>query len=312
MKPDERNPGGQVQMAQIGKNYFTKIINAKPTIDNKRPASHVGKKAPPKYKKMEEMGEVYEAFRKVADMKKGGIDHKAPETTKLNKMLAGRYKRGQNFIDQEHRLHHAAMVKRVQAVGTSMAERKKNQFDPVANPVVFFRRNDDVKQDIALGGFFNKVHQTKRVPVTFQQARPSSAYVAKSASASKFAGKSGSKSKQVQNEEDEEEDEDALEFEEEEVKKGDQGAAQKRPNTATEASRRKDIGFIEEVPRVEGNKPADYDNLKAQLVDVIIKYRLYKNDDLESLFGRALLYNKHLDRTKLLEICEEIKKDLGD
>jgi hypothetical protein len=60
--------------------------------------------------------------------------------------------------------------------------------------------------------------------------------------------------------------------------------------------------FVDQVPKVSGNGPKDYEQLKKDLIGTIFKYRIYRGDDLESLFGRVLVHNTHLD----LERCEQI------
>jgi hypothetical protein len=68
-------------------------------------------------------------------------------------------------------------------------------------------------------------------------------------------------------------------------------------------------GGLVPVPEVSGKEDDDYDKLKAKIVHTIIDYRVYKNEDLESLFGRIMLYNKHLDPLRLQDLLEYIKEE---
>jgi hypothetical protein len=68
-------------------------------------------------------------------------------------------------------------------------------------------------------------------------------------------------------------------------------------------------GGLVPVPEVTGKEPEDYDKLKAKIVHTIIDYRIYKNEDIDSLFGRIMLYNKHLDPLKLQDMLEYIKEE---
>ena len=65
------------------------------------------------------------------------------------------------------------------------------------------------------------------------------------------------------------------------------------------------------MPQAGGNNEEAYLDIKKQLIQTIIKYEIYKNEDYESLFGRTLLYNQHLDPAKLKEIFEFIKEELN-
>lgn len=63
------------------------------------------------------------------------------------------------------------------------------------------------------------------------------------------------------------------------------------------------------IPELKGKRPEDYEQLKAKLIELIYQYRIVKTNDLESLFGRTLLHNKHMDSNRLGKIFKEIQED---
>lgn len=63
------------------------------------------------------------------------------------------------------------------------------------------------------------------------------------------------------------------------------------------------------IPEIKGKTLEDYNELKGRLIEVIYQYRVFKNDDLESLFGRTLLHNKHMDSKRLQKIFQEIQEE---
>lgn len=63
------------------------------------------------------------------------------------------------------------------------------------------------------------------------------------------------------------------------------------------------------IPEIKGKTLEDYNELKGRLIEVIYQYRVFKNDDLESLFGRTLLHNKHMDSKRLQKIFKEIQEE---
>ena len=63
------------------------------------------------------------------------------------------------------------------------------------------------------------------------------------------------------------------------------------------------------IPKIKGKTLEDYNELKGRLIEVIYQYRVFKNDDLESLFGRTLLHNKHMDSKILQKIFKEIQEE---
>ena len=53
--------------------------------------------------------------------------------------------------------------------------------------------------------------------------------------------------------------------------------------------------FINEIPVTKNDRDVDYQNLKIDLLKVIIKHKVYNHEEMETLMGRTLLYNKHME-----------------
>ena len=71
-----------------------------------------------------------------------------------------------------------------------------------------------------------------------------------------------------------------------------------------------DDEFVSEIPRTENDRPEDYQFIKVELIKIIIKYRVFKIDDLKSLFARIMLYNKHMEVDKLDDMFNEMITEL--
>lgn len=63
------------------------------------------------------------------------------------------------------------------------------------------------------------------------------------------------------------------------------------------------------IPQIKGKNEQDYKDLKERLIELIYEYRVFKSQDLESLFGRTLLHNKHMDSKRLHVIFKEIQEE---
>ena len=84
--------------------------------------------------------------KKVSDIKSGatpvkcgGFDNSKPFTFKLVKKLTERKTTG-SFQMNEHLANLASLQQRITKIG-SLQDRKKNPFDPISNPSLFFRRD---------------------------------------------------------------------------------------------------------------------------------------------------------------------------
>ena len=61
---------------------------------------------------------------------------------------------------------------------------------------------------------------------------------------------------------------------------------------------------------MKGNSDQDYQSLKKQLIETIFSNRIYKNEDLDSIFGRTILYNQHLSSERLQDLFDFIKMEM--
>ena len=70
------------------------------------------------------------------------------------------------------------------------------------------------------------------------------------------------------------------------------------------------MDFEEEIPKNFSPTERGYQLIKEDLLQVIIKYRIYQENDLKILFGRTVLYNEKMNIDKLQSIFDEITVDL--
>lgn len=134
------------------KNHHTALLKTKKNLDTfKKPAEHIDKKAKPSGKGTQLLKNAYDfeevvvSFKKVAQIKKGYIDTKAPKCMETKKLReGGNHKTKTDFEMAEHKRNTEILksnLKRLKSAGKPLQERKKNVYDPVAHPVRFFRRD---------------------------------------------------------------------------------------------------------------------------------------------------------------------------
>jgi len=63
------------------------------------------------------------------------------------------------------------------------------------------------------------------------------------------------------------------------------------------------------IPQIKGKSQQDYKDLKETLIGMIYEFRIFKTKDLESLFGRTILHNKHMDSKRLHAIFKQIQDE---
>ena len=141
-----KNVGGKDMILSRMVNHYSALSQAKPVIDTKAPHPRV-KKTPHEIKgdlfRREQFLNVREAYKKVSNVK-CYIDNKKPTT--FNMKAKNCFKSAkEKYEDIEHLRTLKAMSKRILSIG-KMHERKKNRFDPIANPTYFFL-NAENKRD---------------------------------------------------------------------------------------------------------------------------------------------------------------------
>ena len=146
-----KNVGGKDMILTRMVNHYSALSNAKSVIDTKAPHPPV-KKTKHEIKgdlyRREQFHNVREAYKKVSNAK-CYVDNKKPVT--YNMKPKNHFKSiKEKYEDIEHLRTLKAMSKRILSIG-KMHERKKNRFDPIANPTYFFlnaqSRKDPKKND---------------------------------------------------------------------------------------------------------------------------------------------------------------------
>ena len=133
-----KNVGGKDMILTRMVNHYSALSNAKSVIDTKAPHPPV-KKTKHEIKgdlyRREQFHNVREAYKKVSNAK-CYVDNKKPVT--YNMKPKNHFKSiKEKYEDIEHLRTLKAMSKRILSIG-KMHERKKNRFDPIANPTYFF------------------------------------------------------------------------------------------------------------------------------------------------------------------------------
>ncbi|KRX06917.1 hypothetical protein PPERSA_07080 [Pseudocohnilembus persalinus] len=118
--PDSRNLGGKKNIESQQKNHLLALINVKPTMNTqKRPHQHVNSKHYSQKKnlqKFDEFKEVDEAFRRVNQLRKGGIDNNAPATIQRQAYIKKRIPKGKDIVMQDHSRNIKALLNRLDDV----------------------------------------------------------------------------------------------------------------------------------------------------------------------------------------------------
>jgi len=158
---DVRNIGGRAQIVDMLNNHHSTLMNMKPTFSTRDPPpQHVGSGKKKKISVDDDLifnpnfGEVREAFKRVAGMKKGVTNSSKPKTYELGRKLSLNKKRN-NFHMDEHLKNLASLQKRIGDLG-SANERKKNPYDPLSHPSLFFRRAGENDKTTSLQGYAKK------------------------------------------------------------------------------------------------------------------------------------------------------------
>lgn len=145
---DDRCIGGKTLIVQHMKNHYDQLKETKPQLKIEAPKKYIHESRKPvhqqKNKLIDENLEVKVAMRKVAQTKAGYIDTKKPISYDMTANLKGRYEKEKKHEQQEHELNIRSMQKKLGVKGKPMKDRKKDPSDPIANPVVLFRRDKEL------------------------------------------------------------------------------------------------------------------------------------------------------------------------
>ncbi len=147
-KIDTRCIGGKTLVMQHMKNHYDQLVDTKPQLKIQEPKRYIHETKKPvhmrKNKNIDENLEVKVAFRKVANTTKGYTDHHAPVSVNMVDQLKGRYEKEKKHELQEHKLNLNSMQKKLGQKKKVMKDRVKDPTDPIAHPVKFFRRKQDL------------------------------------------------------------------------------------------------------------------------------------------------------------------------
>jgi len=285
---NEKNLGGKNVIRRQLLEHHNAIVHAKPTINTReKPRAHIDANLDPKQKLNKghnafEYNEVYHTFKKLSDVKGGYIDNKKPVSYDLAKKAIPKNKKKNDFINREHLLHLKSQRRRVENIGKSMTERKKNVFDPIAHPSILFRRAEQPNKDVSLDFmFYTNAGTAKNVTTGFDLSKMKSKFTKRPISA--YNSK---------------------------MENYDLGSISPIKMNQT------GISFLEkdmeDIPEFTGDTTDEtsYRNFKLKVIDYIIEKRIYKAQDLELLRERVKVKNPKLEHFKIDEMFELINNDL--
>ena len=138
--------------------HLEAVLTAKSRIETAQPKKYLDKKNK-KITNKDEINNVYKTYQGVLS-KKSYVDCKVPSTIGLGKSKLGNIP---NFENVEHQRRLKALGQRIPKYG-SLQDRLKKKFDPVANPVYFFRAPQDEKgiKDLELNAYTKKIKSLEK------------------------------------------------------------------------------------------------------------------------------------------------------
>ncbi|CAD8056307.1 unnamed protein product [Paramecium sonneborni] len=221
-----------------------------------------------KYNCEDDFNNVLKTFKAVVQTKKM-IDNNQPF---MKKRTPNNRNKKEKFEQYEHEMNIKAQKRRIGSAG-SMQERKKNQFDPIAHPPVFFRREGQNLSNCRLDNLMQYISKEQQ----------SGDKINLNASMKKWQrAQSSNKKSQI---------------------KIQQFVAEVEKLNGE---------FVYELPILKGQEKKDYYELKKDLIMIIFKHRIYKSEDLEALFGRLLIHNPSLHMVWIEDIFNEIREEFLD
>jgi len=143
--------------------HLNAVLTAKTYLDVKKPKEHVNKANPNKKSKfsLDELNNVKQTYTNVLT-KKAYLNNKEPKTINLGK---SKFTKVASHEEIEHKRRLKALAERIPIYG-SKKDRLKNKFDPITNPVYFFRAPKDYKgiQDVELVSYNTKMNKIGEEP----------------------------------------------------------------------------------------------------------------------------------------------------
>ena len=163
--PNEKNLGGRKQINELVYNHHLSLLKIKPTLNTFLNGDLLQKPPQKTFNKLNEeleFNEVYHSFKKVAHLKKGYINNDQPKTLDFKKNLAKKTMKQEKFIKSEHENHMISQRLRIERIN-KLVERKKNEFDPIANPNYEIKAKPKKKKEGSLDFMFNPILNQRKI-----------------------------------------------------------------------------------------------------------------------------------------------------
>lgn len=142
--------------------HLDALLKAKTYIKQEEPKPHINKLNNQKSRKMkltyDENNNLIKTYFGVYN-KKAYVNNSEPITTKMKK---SKFTNVPSYEEIQHKQRLKALGERIPQYG-SLNDRKKKKFDPIANPVYFFRSPNDAKgiEEVELKKYYNKMKEIK-------------------------------------------------------------------------------------------------------------------------------------------------------
>lgn len=312
-KVDTRCIGGKTLVMQHMKNHYDQLVDTKPQLKITEPNRYIHATKKPthlhKNKNIDENLEVKVAFRKVANQKTGYTDHAAPISVNMADRLKGRYEKEKKFEQQEHELNMKAMKKKLGQKNKVMKDRNKDPTDPIAHPVRFFRRKQELPHHKI--EYLTNLPTGSRLVITEHDGKLKERFTGVSAIRGRASsanpavnGKYGQSAIQ------------GFDIAEEFGAQATPGITG-RVYTAAGQKRSRLEGkniFIDEKLEIPGLKddPRALSLAEKKLFDAIVKYNLYKDEQLHLLFYEFKRANATADQAILDAAIEKVRNTLDE
>ncbi|CAD8125349.1 unnamed protein product [Paramecium sonneborni] len=301
MKNFATNPKNIGGMKILNDNMFLHhkaLIDVKPAIKIKPPRPHVNniKKVNPQqpkeidlpmYKNKKEFDQVIKTFQTVIGMKKGRIDSDAPMTMEFRRNISGNATKKERFERDQHILNLQSQYRRIASAG-SMQERKKNSNDPIAHPPRFFRREGETVANIQIDKLLHHFTKEQRM----LEETPNSELSQKIEELNKKKVQLTKTNKP------------RAQSAKPKIQKSESSNRMKTRNADEITTEVKD------VPKVSSNTEEDIELLRQMLIRIIFQHKIFKTQDLETLFARVLNQNQQIDLIRAEILFEMIREQL--
>ena len=175
-----------------------------------------------------------------------------------------------------------------------MNDRKKNNFDPIAKPVYFFRKPYTPHKDISVVTLYEKLG----FDLEEKENRPNKNMPFNLTKKDYKITNNRTINSQVNKK---------LIYEE--IKMKGKFRYNKIDNMGFDKKKEENNGFIS-APTIKGNSEEDYIELKSKLLRVIVDNRIYKEEVLNDLLERTIILNPHLEQSKIEEVFQFLMEEL--